>query len=114
MNMKDHILMALREQLEGWEKLLASLPEDQITSPHFDFDWSIKDVIAHLWAWQQIYIARIEGGLQNQEPVFPKWIVEAIDDWEEGANRVNAMTYEAQLDKSWSEFYQNWRSGFLQ
>jgi mycothiol maleylpyruvate isomerase-like protein len=52
MNMKEHILAARREQLDNWEELLASLSEEQITAPHFDYDWSIKDVIAHLWAFQ--------------------------------------------------------------
>ena len=33
MNMKEHILMALREQFEGWNKLLAGLKEEQITAP---------------------------------------------------------------------------------
>jgi len=50
MNMKGHILAALREQFNGWEELLASLSEEQINTPRFDFDWSIKDVMAHLWA----------------------------------------------------------------
>jgi hypothetical protein len=113
MNMKGHILAALREQFEGWEELLASLSEDQITTPHFDFDWSIKDVMAHKWAWQQISIARMEGGLQDREPEFPKWIVESIENWEEDADRVNALTFKTQHEKSWSEIYQNWKNGFL-
>ena len=41
MNMKDHILAALREQFDHWEELLASLSEQQLTAPHFDFDWSL-------------------------------------------------------------------------
>jgi len=68
--MKNHILAALREELDRWEKLLVSLSEEEITSPRFDFDWSIKDVIAHLWAWQQISNARLEGGLYDREPAF--------------------------------------------
>ena len=52
MNMKEHILAALREQFHSWEGFLSDLDEGQITAPYFDFDWSIKDVIAHLWAWQ--------------------------------------------------------------
>jgi hypothetical protein len=75
MNMKEHILAALREQFDRWEELLASFSEEQVTIPSFDLNWSIKDVIAYLWAWQQISIARVEGGLQNREPDFPKWIV---------------------------------------
>jgi hypothetical protein len=113
MNMKEHLLTALREQFDRWEELLASLNEEQIIAPRFDFDWSIKDVMAHLWAWQQISIARIEGGLRDREPEFPKWIVEPIQNWEEDADRVNALTYETNHEKSWSEIYQNWKDGFL-
>jgi hypothetical protein len=113
MSMKGHILAALREQFNSWEELLASLNEEQITAPHFDYDWSIKDVIAHLWAWQQLSIARLVGGLQDQEPEFPKWIVESDENWEENADKVNAVTFERHHAKSWSEIHQNWREGFL-
>lgn len=113
MDMKGHILAALREQFDSWEELLASLNEEQITAPHFDYDWSIKDMIAHLWAWQQISIARLVGGLQDQEPEFPKWIVESDENWEENADKVNAVTFKRHHAKSWSEIHQNWREGFL-
>jgi len=113
MNMKEHILAALREQFESWEEFLASLNEEQITAPHFDHDWSIKDVIAHLWAWQQISIARLESGMRDREPEYPKWITALGQDWEEDANRLNALTFERKHEKPWSELYQNWKSGFL-
>lgn len=113
MNMKEHILAALREQFESWEALLASLSEEELTTPHFDFDWSIKDVMAHLWAWQQISIARMETGLLDREPEYPRWLASIGGEWEEDANRVNALTFENNHEKSWSEIYQNWREGFL-
>ena len=113
MNMKEHILAALREEFESWEELLASLSEEQITAPQFDYDWSINDVMAHLWAWQQISIARMEGGVQDREPEIPKWILSLGEDWEEDADRVNALTYETNHEKPWSEIHQNWREGFL-
>ncbi len=111
--MKGHILAALREQFNSWQELLASLSEEQITAPHFDYDWSIKDVVAHLWAWQQVSIARMESGVLDRESEFPKWITELGEDWEEDADRVNALTFETNHKKPWSEVYQNWRSGFL-
>ena len=113
MSMKEHILAALREQFERWEELLATLSEEQLTTPHFDFDWSIKDMIAHLWAWQQISIARMDAAAQDREPEFPKWIVNIGDDWEENADQVNAFTHETNHEKPWSEVHQNWREGFL-
>lgn len=113
MNMKEHILAALREQFESWNQLLTSLSEEQITAPRFDLDWSIKDVIAHLWAWQQISSARMEAGALNREPEYPEWIV-SLENWEEEADRLNALTFEKNHAKPWSEVYQNWKSGFLQ
>jgi len=113
MNMKDHILTALREQFNRWEELLASMDEEQITAPHFDYNWSIKDVIAHLWGWQQISIARMEGGALDREPEFPKWVMELQGIWEENADQTNAKFYEINHKKPWSEVYKNWRDGFL-
>lgn len=111
--MKEHILAALREQFARWEQLLVSLSEEQLTSTQFDFDWSIKDVIAHLWTWQQISIARVEGGALDREPQYPGWIIDLGEDWEEDADRVNALTFENNHGKPWPEVYQNWKNGFL-
>jgi hypothetical protein len=113
MNMKDHILTALREQFDSWEELLASLSEEQVTTPHFDLNWSIQDVIAHLWGWQQISMARMEGGLHNHEPEFPEWINELGNVWEEDANQTNARIYQIFHEQRWSTVHQNWRNGFL-
>jgi hypothetical protein len=114
MNMKDHILTALKEEFEAWEDLLARLTGEEITAPRFDLDWSVKDVIAHLWAWQQISIARMEGGLYDREPRFPAWIVESVENWEEDSDKVNALTFEMQHQKSWPEIHQIWKVGFIQ
>ncbi len=113
MNMKEHILAALKEQFSSWEELLISLSEEQITDPRFDLDWSIKDVMAHLWGWQQISIARMEGGLQDREPEFPNWVTELGTVWEEDADQTNARIYELNHEKPWTEIHQNWRNGFL-
>ena len=114
MNMKEHILAALREQLESWEQLLSSLGEAELSASHFDLDWSLKDVMAHLWAWQQISIARMESGVKGREPEYPEWILAIGEDWEADSDRVNALTFEKNHEKPWSEVHQNWKSGFLE
>jgi hypothetical protein len=113
MNMKGHILTAMREQFERWEELLSKLSEEQISTPRFDLGWSIKDVMAHLWGWQQISVARMEGGLHDREPQFPAWVNELGKVWEEDANRTNDRIYELNHQKSWTEMHESWRSGFL-
>jgi hypothetical protein len=114
MNMKAHIFAALHEQFEHWNELLTGLSEVEINTPRFDLEWSIKDVMAHLWAWQQISIARMEGGVLDREPQYPQWIVSVARDWEEDADRINALTFENYHQKPWSEVYENWKNGFLQ
>ena len=86
MNTKDHILAALQEQFKSWEELLASLSEEQVTAPNFDLGWSIKDVMAHLWGWQQISTALMEPGTLDQAPEFPRWVMDLHGVWEESAD----------------------------
>lgn len=112
MNMKEHILAALHEQFERWENLLESLSEEQVTTPNFDHDWSIKDVLAHLWGWQQISISRMQAAAHGHEPILPQWVTD-MHDWEEDANRTNAEIYRLNHTKSWIEIHKNWRDGFL-
>jgi hypothetical protein len=112
MKMKEHILMAMKEQFKEWEALLAELSEEQITASHFDLDWSIKDIVAHLWAWQQISVARVEAGAFNREPEFPKWIIGSNPNWEANADKTNALTYKNNHNKLWKEIHQNWKDGY--
>ena len=54
MNDKKQILTILKEEFNRWEELVAGMSEEQITAPHLPSNLSIKDVIAHLRAWQQV------------------------------------------------------------
>jgi hypothetical protein len=112
MNMKQHILTALREKLDDWEELLASLSEEQITAPPLPSPWSIKDVMAHLRAWQQRSIARVEAAQLDREPEFPKWVAGLDPDWGD-VNPVNAWIYETNRAHPWSSVHRDWREGFL-
>jgi hypothetical protein len=113
MNMKNHILTALREQFVHWEELLASLGDEQITAANFDHDWSIKDVMTHLWGWQQISVARMNAAALEREPEFPKWLTDLPGNWDENANQTNAWMYKNFHNRSWAETHQNWREGFM-
>lgn len=112
MNMKGHILTALKEQLNHWDELLGGLSEAQIIQPRFAGGWSIQDVVAHLWGWQQISTARLEAAAAGREPHFPEWTLALTGDWESDADRANARIYETQHEKSWPEVYQNWKAGY--
>jgi hypothetical protein len=112
MNDKQGILIALREEFNRWEALLASLSEEQITAPQLPENWSIKDVIAHLRAWQQRSIARLEAALLSRAPEYPPWPAQ-FDPEAERINDLNAWLYATYRDQPWSSVQRDWREGFL-
>lgn len=113
MSMKTHMLAALREEFDQWEQLLAGLSEAQIVASPLPDELSIKDEIAHLWAWQQRSIARLEAGLNNTEPKMPDWLPGVSPESEENTDQINGWIYDAFHERPWPAIYQEWHSGFL-
>jgi hypothetical protein len=113
--MKDKAksITLLSEVFERWEALLANLGEARITAPGLPGGWSLKDVIAHLWAWQQLSIARLEAALQEREPEFFLWPEPFDPESDDDLDRINAWIYETYHDQPWSRVHQAWRTGFL-
>ena len=112
MKMKDHILAALREQFESWQEVLASMSEEEISTSQLPANWTVKDDVAHLWAWQQRTIARMEAALFNREPELPQWLPEVNPDIEGNTDKVNAWLYETYRERPWHEVHQKWKKGF--
>lgn len=120
MYMKTHMLAALREEFDHWERVLAGLSEAQINAVPQPGELSLKDEIAHLWAWQQRSIARLAAGANNTEPQMPAWWPDATvtrpeesDNHEAENDRINAQIYEAYRDLPWTQVYTQWRADFL-
>ncbi len=87
--------------------------EEQITALPPTSSLSIKDEIAHLRAWQQISIARLEAAQLNREPVFPDWIAGLDPESGEERDQFNARIYEAHHQEPWSRVGQDWKDGYL-
>lgn len=113
MNDKQQILTALQEEFSRWEELLASLSEEQVTAPQLPAGLSIKDVMAHLMAWQQVSIARLEAAQVDKEPVYPNWLEGLSPESEEDVDQFNARIQESYRRQPWVHVYQDWRSGFF-
>jgi hypothetical protein len=112
---KAHILQLLQEEYTQWEDLLADMSETQLTDTHLPGPppgWSVKDVLAHLWGWQQLSVARAHAALQNSTPAYPQWTEQFGPDPEEDVDRTNAWIYESNRDRPWSSVYADWRAGF--
>jgi hypothetical protein len=113
MSMKSHLLAALREEFDRWEELLGGMTEAQITVPNPTRGWSVKDDLAHLWAWQQRSIARLEAARLGGEPVFPSWPATVDPDTEDATDTINTWIYETNREAPWATVHQRWRDGYL-
>jgi hypothetical protein len=113
MNDSQEILVTLRDEFQRWEELLATLTEEQLTTPMAPSHLSIKDVVAHLRAWQQVSIARLEAARLDTEPVFPDWLEGSDPESEEEREEFNTRIYERYRELPTSRVHQEWKSGFL-
>ena len=110
---KQHIVDELAEVLNRWQMLLASLSEEQIHTPLLPSTWTVKDVVAHLWSWQQASVARAEAAVQDRQPAYPRWWQILGPDPDEDVDRTNAWLYEASRGNPWQVVYDDWKSQFM-
>ncbi len=110
---KSELMESLANEFLSWETV-TNLSEGQITAPFDSSGWSIKDVVAHLWAWQQRSIARLKAAQLDRKPEFPAWSPEIDPNSEEATDQINAWFYQTYHDLPWSSVHQAWKDGFLQ
>ncbi len=113
MTTKSDILALLQSEFDRWEEVLNGLGEKQIIAPNFISDWSIKDTLAHLMAWQTRSIARLEAARSNKEPEFPPWTVQPVQDPGDNSDEINVWIYNAYREEPWPVVHASWRTGFL-
>ena len=113
MSMKEHLITALEEQLEQWEGLIDQLDESKADQSLFDMGWSIKDVMNHLWGWQQLSGAWMEAAVTDGTIHFPEWTEIAGNEWADNADLGNTKMYELYHQRSWSDTKSHWHNGYL-
>jgi hypothetical protein len=109
---KSQILSNLENIYNLWQKLLARLSYEQIATPLQPSPWTVKDIVAHLWFWQQASVARAEAALQDKDPQYPEWWELFGPNPEEDVDRTNAWNYEHSKDKPWQQVYTDWLTQF--
>jgi hypothetical protein len=73
---------------------------------------TLKDTIAHLMAWQQRSIARMEAAVYHHEPEYNLWPEEMETDDDSSLIAINAWIYTYFKDWSWEEVCKAWKIGF--
>jgi len=93
---KSELLDWLREEYQQLEALLNQIDPAQMDQPGVNGDWSMKDMVAHLYyGWQPRLIARIQAAQRGEpEPPSP-WPAHLQTD-----DEINAWIYETNRERS--------------
>ena len=74
---KTQLLDDSQGEYAALEGFLAALTPEQMTLPGVIGEWAVKDVLAHLYEWQQMFFRWYETGLRGEVPSVPaegyKW-----------------------------------------
>lgn len=97
---KEELLRRQRDGRAGWEALLVRVPIERVTERGVKGKLSIKDIVAHLAAWERHATERLHGHALGKElePLPPTGMT-----WWEYEHAFNARVYELWRDRSWEE-----------
>lgn len=111
MDSKQQLIAMLREIYTGWEDFLSRLSEDRILANDLSDGQSIRDILAHLWAWQQLSVVHMEAALRDIEPDYSQW-PDGDDPDTHNTDEINAWISEKYRDLPWPQVYESWKANF--
>jgi hypothetical protein len=91
---KAKLLDLIQTERQALEAVLAKLDEQQIIAPLLEADWSVKDTLAHIVAWEQHMLQWIKASVQG-EPTDPP----PYDLPDEELNAINKRTFVENKDR---------------
>jgi hypothetical protein len=86
---KGEAVAAINREREAWEDLLAEVGEDRMLEPGPMGEWTFKDLAAHLTAWRERTLQRLEAAAHGQPEPPPPWPAEFNDD-DDDVDKINA------------------------
>jgi hypothetical protein len=103
---KQQLLMTLRDERAAWDTLLNSLSDKQSTTPGITGEWSVKDIIAHINAWESRPVAWLEAIERGAQPTPPSWSRDLDED------SINAWIFKTNRHRSLPEVRNEARQTF--
>lgn len=103
---KNETIKRYKEEHQRLKKLVSPLPEERALTPNVSGEWSIKDVIAHLAAWNWEAIDEVERVLKN-EATWPGRYEGKV-----GEDKFNRDEVEKRRGMTWQQTLQDWDDSF--
>jgi hypothetical protein len=93
MSTKDELLSEFDREWAKIERTCASMGEAQMCAPGLQGEWSMKDILAHISAWEKFFLDRMGYVMTGHHPQYPSMQTE------EDVRRFNAQVYEENKDR---------------
>ena len=106
---KSELLSEMNSKYTELEQMLAPLSNTQMTTTGVNGAWSIKDILAHLAAWQYVLLDRLQAAIQHTEPSSS---FQGLSD--EDIDRLNSQFYEENKSRPLSEVQADFRNTYRQ
>lgn len=95
-----------KREHERLRQLVIHAPEKRLLRPRTFGEWSVKDIVAHLAAWNWEAIGEVGRVLKNQSTWPDKYEGESCED------NFNQMAVEARRKITWDETLKDWDNSF--
>ncbi len=91
---KDELLESMRAERSALDEIVEKLTEDELTAPVLEAGRSIKDVLAHITAWERQLVSWLDAAARGETPERPEpgYTFEDID-------RLNERDFLADRDR---------------
>lgn len=89
---KAELLQFVQDGRHQFEAVLNQVPQDRMEEKGVETNWSVKDILAHITAWET-KMTQVLGDMQTSDKM-PDWPV-----GDEGVDDLNAAFYEANKNK---------------
>ncbi|UCH58755.1 MAG: ClbS/DfsB family four-helix bundle protein [Anaerolineales bacterium] len=106
---KSQILTAIQAERLALETLLAKIPPAQMTLPDLHEGWSVKDILAHITAWEELMQGWVQTSLRGETPDRPA----PGESWEE-LDALNENMHQAHKDRPLEEVLQGFHDSHQQ
>ena len=99
---KQELLHIIQDERHKLETALAKMSADQMTTAVIDHDWTVKDILAHIVAWEQLMIGWLTEIQRGDIPSPP------IPATNQAVDAINLEVYQRNKERPlaavWAEF----------
>jgi hypothetical protein len=91
------------------EKNLAALSEEEMIQPGVTGNWSVKDILAHIVAWEELFLNWYRSGIQGHTPERPP-----VGLSQRAIDELNQEIYEKHRDRALEEIKAEFSASYQQ